>query len=162
MYKKYKKYKKYKGGRAFRALSTAYSSQDFRAPLRRSPAVCVYPPYRFTALRGAARAENTSEDISAQSAALYAALLRRNNLAESDVASVIFSLTPDLDAQNPAAALRAAGYAAATPLFTAQEALIQGGMTRVIRILVHCLLPNDAEARHVYHNGAEALRPDLP
>ncbi len=160
--------KKHKGGRAFRGQSPSDGSRNVRAPLRRSrKTVCGYPPTsacravpRLVALRGAAQAENTASDIAAQTAALYAEILDKNDLAETDIVSVIFSLTPDLDAQNPAAALRKAGFAAQTPLFALQEAFIQGGMPRVIRVLIHCFLPASVPPRHIFRNGAEALRPD--
>ncbi|MDR0524362.1 MAG: chorismate mutase [Spirochaetaceae bacterium] len=115
---------------------------------------------RLFGLRGAVQSENTEADIIARVSALYDELLLRNNMSEEDVASIIFSMTPDLDAQNPAAALRRTGRAQEAALFTAQEARIQGGLDRVIRVLLHCYLEEDAVPYHVYQNGAEILRPD--
>ena len=115
---------------------------------------------RIAALRGAVRCLNGKEDITGQVAALYDELLGANNLAEGDIVSLIFSVTPDLDAENPAAALRQSGRAPDLALFALQEATVQGGLDRVIRVLVHCYLDEDARPVHVYRNGAELLRPD--
>jgi chorismate mutase len=95
-----------------------------------------------------------------QVAALYDALLFENKLEEGDIVSLLFSLTGDLDAENPAAALRRSGRATDLALFSLQEAPVQGGLDRTVRVLIHCYLPEDAKPRHIYRNGAEVLRPD--
>ncbi|MDR2144766.1 MAG: chorismate mutase, partial [Treponema sp.] len=66
---------------------------------------------KLAALRGAVRAENTEKDISEQVVLLYDKLLQSNGLSEEDIVSVIFSVTGDIDAVNPAAALRKSGRA---------------------------------------------------
>ncbi|MDR2483621.1 MAG: chorismate mutase [Treponema sp.] len=115
---------------------------------------------RLYALRGATRCENGEVDICKRVAALYDALLERNRLAEGDIVSLIFSVTPDLDAKNPAAALRQSGRGADLALFAVQEAAARGGLERVIRVLLHCYLDEGSSPSHVYQNGAEVLRPD--
>jgi chorismate mutase len=95
-----------------------------------------------------------------QVAALYDELLRINRLNEEDLVSVIFSVTGDLDAFNPAAALRREGRAAEAALFVTQEAEIKGGLERTVRLLIHCYLEKGLRPAHVYRNGAEILRPD--
>ncbi|MDR1444554.1 MAG: chorismate mutase [Treponema sp.] len=115
---------------------------------------------RLYALRGAAQCLNQAEDIRLQTAALYDELLQDNGLEEGDVVSLIFSVTADLKALNPAAALRGSGRAADLALFCVQEADIPGSLERVVRVLIHCYLEEGAVPRHVYRNGAEALRPD--
>ncbi|MDR0567620.1 MAG: chorismate mutase [Spirochaetaceae bacterium] len=115
---------------------------------------------RLVALRGAVQSENTEQDIAVQVTALYDELLRLNTLTETDIVSLIFSMTKDLDAKNPAAALRQSGRAAETALFAVQEADVQGGLERVIRAIMHCYLEEDVFPCHVYRNGAETLRPD--
>ena len=112
------------------------------------------------ALRGATRCENEEADIRGRVAALYDALLERNHLAEGDIVSLMFSVTPDLDAKNPAAALRQSGRGADLALFAVQEAAARGGLERVIRALLHCYLDKDSSPCHVYQNGAEVLRPE--
>jgi chorismate mutase len=92
--------------------------------------------------------------------ALYDALLLENKLEEPDIVSVLFSVTGDLDAENPAAALRRSGRAADLALFSLREAEVQGGLERTIRVLIHCYMEETARPRHIYRNGAEVLRPD--
>jgi chorismate mutase len=115
---------------------------------------------RLYALRGAACCRNEGADIREQVAALYDELLRENRLEEEDIVSLVFSLTPDLDAKNPAAALRESGRAEGLALFVCAEAPVKGGLERTVRALLHCYLPPGSRPRHVYRNGAEVLRPD--
>jgi chorismate mutase len=104
---------------------------------------------------------NTAEDIRRQVSLLYDSLLEKNRLAEEDIVSVIFSQTADLDALNPAAALRQTGRAGELALFALQEVKTADvTLPRVLRVLVHCYLPQGAKPCHVYRNGAEILRPD--
>ncbi|GHU46682.1 chorismate mutase AroH [Spirochaetia bacterium] len=116
---------------------------------------------RLFALRGAVQCLNTVEDMQVQVTNLYKALLERNNLAEDDIVSIIFSLTADLDAKNPASCLRAAGFAQERALFVTQEAACKGGMERIVRVLIHAYLRTDSTPKAVYQNGAQLLRPDL-
>ena len=115
---------------------------------------------RLFALRGAVQCLNDAEDITRQVAALYDELLEANNLAEGDIVSLIFSVTGDLDAQNPAAALRQSGRGADLALFALREAGVSGGLERTVRVLIHCYLAGAAVPCHIYRNGAEVLRPD--
>ena len=66
---------------------------------------------RLSALRGAFQCENTDQDITRQVLETYDKLLSANNLREDNIVSVIFSVTGDLDAKNPASALRQEGRA---------------------------------------------------
>jgi len=116
---------------------------------------------RLYGLRGAAQCMNTAEDIRRQVSLLYDSLLEKNRLAEDDIVSVIFSVTSDLDALNPAAALRQTGRGGELALFSLQEAeTADAVLPRALRVLIHGYLPREAKPRHVYRNGAEVLRPD--
>ncbi|MDR1105185.1 MAG: chorismate mutase [Treponema sp.] len=115
---------------------------------------------KLFAVRGATQCLNTAEDITRQVAALYREVLARNKLDEENIVSLVFSVTEDLDAKNPAAALRGCGLAADTALFAVQEARFGGGLERTVRLLLHCYLDEDSRPFHVYRNGAEILRPD--
>jgi chorismate mutase len=115
---------------------------------------------RLFALRGAAQCENNPDDITEQAGRLYDELLAQNHLAESDIVSIVFSVTPDLDALNPATGLRRYGRAGEASLFAVQEAAVKGSLERTLRTLIHCYLDEGAQIRHVYRNGAEVLRPD--
>ena len=115
---------------------------------------------RLYALRGACQCRNEAADMGEQVAALFDELLARNKLAEADIVSVVFSVTRDLDAANPAAVLRRSGRAGDLALFAVQEAFVHGGLARVVRVLLHCYMEDGTAAKHVYRNGAETLRPD--
>jgi chorismate mutase len=115
---------------------------------------------KVMALRGAVQAKNTGKDIGEQVVLLYDKLLAANGLAEENIISVIFSVTGDIDALNPAAALRQSGRAEQPALMVFQEGRFPGSLPETIRVLIHCSLEETAVPRHVYMNGAEALRPD--
>jgi chorismate mutase len=116
---------------------------------------------RLYALRGA-----TTVEVDARPAILEATtelmheLLARNALAAEDLVSCLFTLTPDLHAEFPAVAAREMGLSS-VPLMCAQELDVPGAMPRVIRVLVHCYLPEDATPQHVYLGEAVRLRLDL-
>ena len=116
---------------------------------------------RLCALRGAVCCRNEAADIGEQVALLYDELLAKNRLAEADIVSLIFTVTKDLDALNPATALRRTGRGGELDLLVAQEADVPGILDRTIRVLVHCYLEEGAKPRFVFRNGAEALRPDI-
>jgi len=115
---------------------------------------------RLYALRGAARCRNEASDIQTQVVDLYDALLSANGLPEADIVSLIFTVTADLTALNPAAALRKGGRAGDLALFAAVEPHTEGSLDHVVRVMLHCYLPAKAGPQHVYRNGAELLRPD--
>ena len=113
------------------------------------------------AVRGAIQVEgNSAAAIGNASVRLIDEMRRANAVAENFIVSIIFSLTADLTAANPATALRRQGYAE-TPLFCTQEALVDGGMPRVIRALLTFECLERRRMVPVYLDGAEALRPDL-
>ena len=115
------------------------------------------------ALRGATTvAANTAEDIVGGTSELLRAMLERNEVALDDLVSLIFTTTPDLNAEFPAAAARGIGIAH-VPLLCAQEIEVPGDVERCIRVLVHLYTDRDyASLRHVYLGEAKQLRTDLP
>ena len=115
---------------------------------------------RLYGIRGAVRCENDAIDMERRVAELYDALIVDNGIGEADVVSMIFSVTADLGAANPAAVLRKSGRASSIALFAVAEAPVEGGMERVIRALVHCYADEASPPCHAYLNGAELLRPD--
>ena len=116
---------------------------------------------RLYALRGAVQCENTEDDMCRQIGQLYDEIFRLNSLNDEDVVSVIFSVTDDLDAINPATALRKYGRACGDEaLFSAREPECKNSLERTVRVIIHCYLDEGTKPRHVYRNGAEVLRPD--
>src|SRR5690606_25042080 len=114
-------------------------------------------------LRGATTAiANTPEAISAATQELVQALLAENQIDPEDIASIIFTVSSDLNAQFPALAAREMGLHQ-VPLLCAQEIDVPGSQSRCIRVLMHVNTHRrQAEMRHVYLREARALRPDLP
>jgi chorismate mutase len=116
------------------------------------------------AVRGAILvSENTRDRIWDAAGRLVAEMRARNGLREEEIVSILFSVTEDLTAGNPAEGLRRSGYAF-TPLFCVAEARVESRLPRVLRALLTAETPRIADRRsvsHAYLDGAEALRPDL-
>jgi chorismate mutase len=115
---------------------------------------------KLAAIRGAVCVQNDPADITAKIARVYDLLTERNGLREEDIVSLLFSVTGDIDAKNPASALRESGRARDLALFSVQEPYIKGGLPGVIRLLLHGYIEETATPTHVYTEGAEPLRPD--
>jgi chorismate mutase len=116
---------------------------------------------RLIALRGAVSVDdNESAQILRATDALMREILERNALAPEDLVSCIFTLTDDLDAEFPAVAARQMGLTA-VPLLCAREVAVPGSMPRVIRVLIHCYVPEGTEPQHVYLGETRGLRLDL-
>jgi len=112
-------------------------------------------------IRGATTVEeNTAEAILAATRELLVCIVEANGLEVEDVASAIFTATPDLTAAFPAQAAREMGWHNVA-LLDAQEIPVPGSLERCIRVLVHWNTEKSAaEIRHVYLRGARKLRPD--
>jgi chorismate mutase len=112
-------------------------------------------------LRGATTAEsNTEQAIHAATRELLERLIEANGLQPQDIASALFTLSPDLNAAYPAAAARELGWHDVA-LMCALEIDVPGGVQRCIRVLIHWNTEKRAdELVHVYLNGAARLRPD--
>lgn len=117
---------------------------------------------RLIALRGATTVDADSEgDIKARTEELLTQLLDRNALAVDDIVSILFTSTPDLRSDFPAAAARSLGLSH-TPLLCAQEIPVEGAVARCIRVLIHCYGRAHEQRHHVYLHEARQLRLDLP
>jgi chorismate mutase len=119
---------------------------------------------RLQALRGAITCdEDTRSEIETKTSRLVKELFARNAVEPDDVVSILFTTTPDLHAEFPAAAARAALGLDDIPLMGAQEQDVPHGLPRCIRVMIHCYTdrPRD-ELQHVFLERATVLRPDLP
>ncbi len=114
------------------------------------------------AIRGAAvAAENTESAILDAARELLNAIARANELRADNVISVLFTLTPDLDAAYPTRAAREMGWTD-VPLLDAQQPAVRGDLPRCLRVLIHCETPRArGEIKHIYLGAAKKLRPDL-
>jgi chorismate mutase len=92
---------------------------------------------------------------------LLTAMTERNDVTLDDIASVLFSLTPDLRAVFPALGAREMGWTH-VPMLHFCEIDVPGSLPRVIRVLMHVnTMRALEEVDHVYLDGAVVLRPDL-
>lgn len=113
-------------------------------------------------LRGATTADaNTRQAILAATRELLQALVRENQVDLTDVASIYFTTTADLDAAFPAAAARELGWTDVA-LLDAQAPRVQNDLARCIRVLIHWNTDKPPHAlHHIYLREARHLRPDL-
>ncbi len=113
-------------------------------------------------IRGATTVEqNSREEILAATTELLQLLILKNELRVEDVASVIFTVTADLDAEFPALAARHLGWTEVA-LMCMQEIPVPNSLEKCIRILLHVNTTRSAaEIQHVYIRGAVNLRPNL-
>lgn len=112
-------------------------------------------------VRGATTADaNTREAIVEATADLVRRVLDANAIRTDDIGSVIFSTTPDLDAEFPAVVRTQFGWQDVA-LMCNHEMGVPGALPRCIRVLIHWNTTRSLrEIVHVYIRGAEALRPD--
>ena len=105
--------------------------------------------------------EDGKEEILSATRQLLALIIRRNNLKPEDVASAIFTTTPDIVAEFPALAARQLGWLE-VPLLSGHEMAVPGSIPLCIRVLLHWNTDKgQGEIQHVYIRDARRLRPDL-
>lgn len=91
---------------------------------------------------------------------LLALMIRLNGIRSADVASAIFTTTPDIVSVFPATAARQLGWLD-VPLMCAHEMSVPGSLGCCIRILLHWNTDKPQhEIQHVYLHEARNLRPD--
>ncbi len=114
------------------------------------------------AVRGAVQVSgNDRAEILAGTAELVTEVMNRNQLSTDDVISVVFTATPDLNAEFPALAARKLGFQE-VPLLCAAEIDVPGAMPHVVRLMMHIETAKPRSAvQHVYLRGAAALRLDI-
>ncbi|WP_199614950.1 chorismate mutase [Paenibacillus alkalitolerans] len=114
-------------------------------------------------IRGATTVERNEEPhILAATAELLEAIVVENGVTPEEIGSVFVTVTPDLDAAFPAAAIRNMAGWELVPLMCSVEIPVKGALPMCIRLMV---LANTMKAQneivHVYLNEAKKLRPDL-
>ena len=114
------------------------------------------------AIRGAVQVDaNEREAILEGTTELVAEVMARNSLVPDDVISVVFTTTPDLNAEFPALAARKIGFQD-VPLLCGTEIAVPHALPRVVRLMMHIETDGSRAAlQHVYLRGAVALRLDI-
>ncbi|MGY4112315.1 chorismate mutase [Aeribacillus composti] len=106
--------------------------------------------------------ENNEEQIVESTERLLREMIRLNNIAPEQVASVFISATNDLNACFPAKALRNIEGWKYVPVTCMQEIAVEGALEKCVRVMMHI---NTEAAQndicHVYLEKAKILRPDL-
>ncbi len=113
-------------------------------------------------VRGATTVErNDRDEILERTGELLRALVERNGIEPADIASAVFSVTGDIDAEFPAVAARRLGWIY-TPLMCTREIPVPGSLPRCIRVLLHVNTDRpQQDIIHLYLREARKLRPDL-
>jgi len=113
-------------------------------------------------VRGATTVQSNSRDEILQATRqMLALMIRRNGIDSTDIASAIFTVTRDLDAEFPALAARQFGWLE-VPLLCGYEIHVPGSLPMCVRVLLHWnTTKTQHEIQHVYIHDAVRLRPDL-
>ena len=114
------------------------------------------------AFRGATQlSADTKAEMREAVVELLQEVLTANSISNDDLISILFTATPDLQSDFPAAGVRELGLVD-LPLICAQELDVKGSLPRTIRLLVHANSSlTRSEVTHKYLRGAAVLRPDL-
>ena len=114
------------------------------------------------AFRGATQlSADTKAEMREAVVELLQEILKANSISNDDLISILFTATPDLQSDFPAAGVRELGLVD-LPLICAQELDVKGSLPRTIRLLIHANSSlTRSEVTHKYLRGAAVLRPDL-
>ena len=112
-------------------------------------------------VRGATTVEEDTPDaILSATHELLIQMVEANGICPEDIASAIFTTTPDLTSEYPALAARQLGWEDVA-LLCSHEINVPHGLKHCIRVLVHWNTDKSvSHIRHVYMRGAVSLRPD--
>ena len=115
------------------------------------------------AARGAVTVkQNTVEDISSATVELLSTIIKANRITTDDIVSVIFTLTPDLNAEFPAKPARIHLGWDDIPMICTSEIPVPGSLPKCIRVMITFnTFKSKGEVNHVYLGEAQKLRPDL-
>ena len=117
--------------------------------------------YKITFIRGATTASgNSVKEIEDAVVELMNELILRNNLLKTDILSVTFTSTKDLDACFPASIARKCNGLNSVAFLDCQQMHVSNDVDFCIRIMAQVLLPPNSTAKHPYLRGASKLRTD--
>ena len=117
--------------------------------------------YKITFIRGATTAsENSVEGIEDAVVELIDELISRNNLIKTNLLSITFTSTKDLDACFPASVARRFYELDTVSFLDCQQMYVSNDVDFCIRVMAQVLLPPNSSINHPYLRGASKLRPD--
>jgi chorismate mutase len=117
--------------------------------------------YKITFIRGATTASgNSVEEIEDAVVELIDELISRNSLIKSNLLSITFTATKDLDACFPASIARKCNGLDSVAFLDCQQMYVSNDIDFCIRIMAQVLLPPNNQVNHPYLRGAAKLRTD--
>ena len=117
--------------------------------------------HKITFIRGATTASgNSVSEIKVAVVELIDQLISRNNLIKTDILSITFTATKDLDACFPASIARKFNGLDSVAFIDCQQMYVSNDIDFCIRILAQVLLPPNNPINHPYLKGAAILRTD--
>ncbi len=117
--------------------------------------------YKITFIRGATTASgNSVKEIEDAVVELIDELISRNNLIKTNLLSITFTATKDLDACFPASIARKCNGLDSVAFIDCQQMYVSNDLDFCIRIMAQVLMPPNSHVKHIYLRGASKLRPD--
>ena len=117
--------------------------------------------YRIKFIRGATTATgNSVKEIEDAVVELVNELISRNNLNNTNLLSITFTATKDLDACFPASIARKYNELDSVAFLDCQQMHVFNDVKFCIRLMAQVLLPSNSPVKHPYLRGASKLRSD--
>ena len=117
--------------------------------------------YKITFIRGATTASgNSVREIELAVVELINELISRNKLIKTNILSITFTATKDLNACFPASIARKFNGLDSVAFLDCQQMNVSDDIDFCIRIMAQVLLPSNNPVKHPYLRGASKLRPD--
>ncbi len=117
--------------------------------------------YKISFIRGATTASgNSVEEIEEAVIELIDELISRNNLIKTNLLSITFTATKDLDACFPASIARKCKGLDSVAFLDCQQMHVPNDINFCIRIMAQVLFPRNFTVKHPYLRGASKLRAD--
>ena len=117
--------------------------------------------YKITFIRGATTASgNSIKELEDAVVELINELISRNNIIKTNLLSITFTATKDLDACFPASIARKCNGLDSVAFLDCQQMHVSDDVDYCIRILAQALLPQNNSVKHPYLRGASKLRSD--
>ena len=107
--------------------------------------------YKITFIRGATTATgNSVKEIEVAVVELIDELISRNNLIKTNLLSITFTATKDLDACFPASIARKCNGLDSVAFLDCQQMYVPNDLNFCIRIMAQVLLPSNDPVKHPY------------
>ena len=117
--------------------------------------------HKLTLIRCATTATgNSVEEIENAVVELIDQLISRNNLIKTNLLSITFTVTKDLDACFPASIARKHNGLDSVAFLDCQQMHVSNDIDYCIRIMAQVLLPVNSDVNHPYLRDASKLRSD--